>query len=186
MARLVNDKQERFAQLMAMGGVTCLQAYLEAGYENGSSAEANSRKLKCKRKVRARIEELSATAEEMVQLYRIMLTELYVSIIKTDRLGIYDEKSRLRPIGDLRPEHRALIEGIDTTLNSYGEIKNVILPKRLDAAAQLARLHGLDKPTKIAPTNPEGDGPMELYSDADRAKALAAFLDRTKGKREAA
>jgi hypothetical protein len=32
------------------------------------------------------------------------------------------------------------------------------MPSKLTAAAQLAKLDGLDAPTKVAPTNPAGDG----------------------------
>lgn len=161
MPRLLNDKQERFAQLVAVS-VPVSQAYMEAGFEGGDYAAKNASKLKNKPKVRARIEELSASTDDMVELRRAMLDEFYVLVLKTDRVDIYDDKARLRPLDELRPEHRALIEGIDTKVSQYGETKNLIMPSKLSAAAQLAKLHGLDRPTKATLTNPEGDGPMQV------------------------
>lgn len=186
MGRILNTKQERFAQLVAMN-VPAIQAYAEAGYDNADFAAENARKLRNKRHVKARIEELSASTDDMVELRRAMLDEFYVLVLKTDRVDIYDDKARLRPLDELRPEHRALIEGIDTKVSQYGETKNLIMPSKLVAAGQLAKLHGLDRPTKIAPTNPTGDGPAEVNlntTDEDRTRALQAFLARAaiKGK----
>ena|SRR5215471_3591925 len=54
----------------------------------------------------------------------------------------------------------------------------------LAAVAQLRDMLGFKAPSKIAPTNPEGDGPAMLLTgevtDADRAKALAVFIARHK------
>ena len=144
---LPNTKQERFAQLIAMN-VPGAQAYAEAGYDNADFAAENARKLRNKRHVKARINELAASTSDMVELRRAMLDEFYVHVIKTDRVDIYDDQARLRPLTELRPEHRALIEGIDTKLSKEGETKNVIMPSKLSAAALLAKLHGLDKATK--------------------------------------
>jgi hypothetical protein len=174
MGKLVNDRQERFAQLIAMN-VPAAQAYAEAGFNNEFAAD-NARKLRNKKHVRARIEELAASTSDMVELRRAMLDEFYVHVLKTDRVDIYDDQARLRPLAELRPEHRALIEGIDTRINQYGETKNLLMPSKLAAAAQLAKLHGLDKPLKIAETTADG---KELPSTADRARALAAFIAET-------
>lgn len=51
-------------------------------------------------------------------------------------------------------------------------------PDRLNALNQLRDMHGLKAPTKVAPTNPAGDAPYELTTDADRVRALAALMAR--------
>jgi hypothetical protein len=176
MGKLVNDRQERFAQLIAMN-VPSAQAYAEAGFNNPKFPAENARKLRNKPHVRARIDELAASTQDMVELRRVMLDEFYVHVLKADRTEIYDENARLRPLAELRPEHRALIEGVDTRLSKYGEMKNVLMPSKLAAAAQLAKLHGLDKPLKIAETTADG---KEMPTTADRARALAAFIAETR------
>lgn len=65
----------------------------------------------------------------------------------------------LKPFDQMTPDELALVDGIELT--DKGGIK-VHMPKRLDARAQLAKLDGLDKPAKVAPTNPAGDGPAVL------------------------
>jgi hypothetical protein len=171
MARLSNDRQERFAQLVAVS-VPDVVAYREAGLGGGAFDAKNASKLKHKPKVKARIAELCATTESMVEIRRTMLDEFYVACMKIDRVDL------LRRIGagdgddDLTPVERSLIEGREET--KYG-IKYV-MPKKLEAAEKLARLHGLDKPLKIAETTADG---KELPSTADRARALAAFIAET-------
>lgn len=175
MGRLTNTRQERFAQLIAMN-VPAAQAYAEAGYNNKEFAAENARKLRNKLHIRERIEELSASTNDMVELRRAMLDEFYVHVIKTDRVDIYDEDARLKPLDSLRPEHRALIEGIDSKVNAYGETRNLIMPSKLSAAAGLAKLHGLEKPQKSEVTGKDGAPLVREYTDEDREKALAAFL----------
>ena len=52
----------------------------------------------------------------------------------------------------------------------------------------LSRLHGLDAPTKIAPTDPTGDKPFEgvELSDEERARRLTAILEAAKARCAAA
>ena len=101
MGKLVNDRQERFAQLIAMN-VPAAQAYAEAGFNNEFAAD-NARKLRNKKHVRARIEELAASTSDMVELRRAMLDEFYVHVLKTDRVDIYDDQARLRPLASCGP-----------------------------------------------------------------------------------
>jgi hypothetical protein len=64
---------------------------------------------------------------------------------------------KLSALAALDSEQAALIEGIEQT--KYGV--RLIMLSKLQAAAQLARLDGLDAPTKVAPTTPDG-GPLTL------------------------
>jgi hypothetical protein len=44
----------------------------------------------------------------------------------------------------------------------------------------IARVGGFSAPIKVAPTNPQGDGPAEMIvTDEQRAKALAALMAKT-------
>jgi hypothetical protein len=61
----------------------------------------------------------------------------------------------LKPFDQMTDDERALIDGLELT--DKGGLK-VHMPKRLDARALLAKLDGLDKPSKVAPTNPDGTG----------------------------
>lgn len=175
MGKLTNDKQERFAQALAVN-TPLLSAYLEAGFEGGEYAAKNASKLKNKKKVLSRIEELCKSTEDLVELRRVMLDEFYVSALKTDRASMYDGDGALKPLDDLLPEQRVLIESVVETKGKFGETHNAVMPSKLMAAAQLAKLHGLDRPTKIAPTNPAGDGPPEIVTDELRIKAIENLL----------
>ncbi len=174
MACLSNPRRERFAQLLAVS-VPDLPAYLEAGFEGGEFAAKNASRLKHNPKVAARVAELCATTEQVVEIRRTMLDEFYVACIKVDRMAMLE-----RIEGDgLTHVERSLIEGREET--KYG-IK-YLMPRKLEAAAQLAKLHGLEKPLKIAETTAEG---KELPSIADRARARAAFIAKTQAEMAAA
>ena len=62
----------------------------------------------------------------------------------------------LKPLAKLTDEERALVDGFEIT--DKGGIK-VLMPKRLDARQMLAKLDGIEKPTKVAATDPSGDHP---------------------------
>ena len=178
MARLSNCRQERFAQLISVS-VPAPVAYLQAGFEGGDFAHKNASKLRNKPKIKARVAELSVSDPEMVAIRRAMLDEFYVACIKVDRLALV---SRIVAGGadDLSPVERELIEGRQNT--KYGT--NYIMPKKLEAAEKLARLHGLDRPTKVAATDSEGnDAPI---TDEQRVMALAAILAKVQAENAAA
>jgi hypothetical protein len=176
MGKLVNDKQERFAQLIAVN-VPAAQAYADAGYDNPGFAAENARKLRNKKKVAARIAELTASTADLVELRRLLLDKFYVAAIMIDRLRMFD-CGVLRD--DLSDEERMLIEGREET--KFGT--KYLMPKKLEAAEKLARLHGLDRPTKIAATDAEGnDAPI---TDEQRVMALAAIFARVQAENAAA
>jgi hypothetical protein len=75
---------------------------------------------------------------------------------------------QLKPLDQLTPEQRQLFEGL-------GDGGRVVLPGKLAALSQLCKLDGLDAPTKVAPTNPEGDG---SYDPSNAMKLVGQLDDR--------
>lgn len=171
MGKLVNDRQEKFAQLIATG-VPAAQAYIEAGYNNPKFCPENARKLRNKKQIAARIAELMESTEDLIELRRRLLDRFLVATITIDRLRMFDEARFLR--GDLSDEERALIEGVETTQHG----PRYIMPRKLEAAAQLAKLHGLDKPDKSEVTGKDGAPLIPAYTDEQRVRALADFIAR--------
>jgi hypothetical protein len=111
-------------------------------------------------------------------------------IATADRLSLWEEKYRyvmvgkkrrrirsieLKPLDKLTADERALIDGFKMT--DKGAIE-ILMPKRLDARQMLAKLDGLDAPTKIAPTTPDGDASYKPATDEDRIPALMALLEK--------
>jgi hypothetical protein len=87
---------------------------------------------------------------------------------------------KLKRFEDMSPEQRLLIDGIEMT--KQGPMPKV--PHRLQALAQLAKLDGLDKPTKVAATDGEGnDLPV---TDEQRFAALATIFARIQAENAAA
>src|ERR1700686_2722363 len=111
MPRLSNDRQERFAQLIAVS-VPAAGAYVDAGFEGGEFPADNARKLKNKPKLRERVAELSVSSDEMVAIRRAMLDEFYVACIKIDRMALL---GRIAERVELSAVERMLIEGRENT-----------------------------------------------------------------------
>lgn len=95
------------------------------------------------------------------------------NIADADRLDLLVEKTRyvkingkrrrytaleLKPLKELSAEQRALL---DVKINDKGGIE-ILMARRLEARAMLAKLDGLEAPTKIAPTDANGDGPARI------------------------
>lgn len=179
MGRLSNDKQERFAQAIAVS-VPDVQAYTDAGFEGGEYAARNASKLKNKPKVRARIDELCKSTEDLVELRRVMLDEFYVAALKVDRSTMYDDDGTMKRLCDLQPEQRQLIESVVESKGKFGMTHNVQMPSKLVAAGQLAKLHGLDRASKTELTGKDGAPLVPEYTDEDRERAIAVFLAKNK------
>jgi hypothetical protein len=170
---LRNPKWERFAR-----EAVCLTEPLEAMRLAGFTKPraGNAARLLRNRKIAARMAVLAQDDVEMVRARRARLRRLLDHIGSADRTELFEQSKRgrlkLKRFDDMPPQLRLLIDGIEITK----EGPMPIVPPRLQALAQLARLDGLDKPTKVAATDPEG---KELPSTADRARALAAFIAET-------
>jgi hypothetical protein len=109
-------------------------------------------------------------------------------IAEADRLELFEEKTvrigagkdrngklryrkirvlALKPLDSLQPEQRALIDGIE--ISEKGAVK-VLIPKRLDARAMLAKLDGFDKPVA-----------SKFYADDSFAALLREIDGRSRG-----
>jgi hypothetical protein len=92
-------------------------------------------------------------------------------------------RQRIKLFSELTPEQRLCIHSLTYTEKGKPNLK---LYDKQDASKALRQLLGLDAPTKIAPTNAKGDGPAQMefldVSDADRVKALEAFVLQHLGK----
>jgi hypothetical protein len=191
---LRNHRHERFARLRALD-LPSLLAARGAGYELMTAG--NAAKLDRNRKIRARITWLTRQEEEVLREKRRMLEERQWLIHDADIGDFYeiveevveDEQrnplrdaagkpvmrrfQRLKLFDEMSREQRLCVEGITWTERGKPNLK---LYSKSEANKELRKLLGLDKPTKISETDPEG---KPLPSLADRARALAVFLVRT-------
>ena len=82
MPILGNPRHERFAQLVASGKHSVMEAFKQAGYAD-ESAHQNACRLRANESVAARIEELRARNAEKCQLSRDEAVQYLVEILKT-------------------------------------------------------------------------------------------------------
>jgi hypothetical protein len=168
---LRNPKWERFAR-----EAVCLTEPLEAMKIAGFAKPraGNAARLLRNRKIAARMAILAQDDVEMVRARRARLRRLLDLLGSADRTELYEQPKRgrlkLKRFDDMSPAQRLLIDGIEMT--KQGPMP--IVPHRLQALAQLAKLDGLDGPTKVAATDSQGnDAPI---TDADRIRALGAIF----------
>ena len=128
MPILENARHECFAQLVASGKHSDMEAFSRAGYAK-ESAHQNACRLRANESVAARIEELRARNAEKCQLSRDQAVQYLVEILKT-------------PIGEVTVDHR-LAQSYDA---KSGKIE---LPNKLGAMQQLAKLCGWNEPEKF-------------------------------------
>ena len=127
MPLLQNARHERFAQLVASGKHSVMEAFKQAGYSD-ESAHQNACRLRANESVAARIEELRARNAEKCQLSRDEAVQYLVEILKT-------------PIGEVTADHR-LAQSYDA---KTGKIE---LPNKLGAMQLLAKMCGWAEPEK--------------------------------------
>jgi hypothetical protein len=163
MGALRNHKHERFARLRAIL-ISPQEAAKEAGIDTiypGNVARIDRRK-----DVRRRIVELSADDEEMIREKRARIEArlnaaaygdvLDFAIINKETKEIVGvDWPRLKE-SDLSVTVKSLSFDKDT-----GKLTKFDRDDALIAAAQLRDMLGFKAPTKVAQTNPEGDGPAE-------------------------
>lgn len=167
--------RENFCQGLA-AGESLYDAFAAAGFKRPAG---NAQRLLREPEVAARVayllEKVAPLDETLLAWRRLQHRRALENVAGTNRLSLFvptmgyvgKGKGRravvrgvaLKPFDELTPDQLALIDGIEIT--DKGVLK-VSMPKRLDARAQLAKLDGLDKPVKVAPTNSAGDGPASL------------------------
>jgi hypothetical protein len=189
---LRNVRHEAFARARVVLE-TPLQAMQHAGYEKPTTG--NAARLDRHPNIIARVGHLSACDNDlaMVTLRRNRIRNMLERIALVDRTRlvenaeepiifegkpvIVDGKAltrkvqRLRAFPEMTEDERLLIE-IDGD-----KVKTVF---RLDAVAQLRKLDGLDRPEKVAITDPSGNQPAVL-SEGDAQGDITQTLGRLLG-----
>lgn len=187
MPLLNNSKWELFAQALAKG-FSAEDAYAEAGY---SANSGNARRLKGNEAVSNRVAELlSASAERAgITIDRVRDEIAKVAFANMqDYMRVTTGGDPFVYLSDLTGEQAAAIgeftvedfkEGRGEDARDVRRIRFKLHPK-LNALEQLGKHLGMFK-EKIEHTGRDG-GPIETkeISDADRVKALAVFLAKTK------
>jgi hypothetical protein len=161
---LRNPKHERFARARALL-VSVLEAAREAGYEK--MTPGNAMKLDRRKDIRGRIAALSAIDEEMLRMRRERVEArlnlaAYGNILKFATID--QETGKLIAI-----DWRRLAESeLAVTISEFsfdgktGDLTKFGRDNALNAISQIRDMFGMKAPTKVAPTNPDGDGPAKI------------------------
>lgn len=151
--RLRDPKREMFCQEV-VAGTPEYRAYQLAGFRR---PRGNANRMLREPQVTARVgylvERINAGNELQVALRRIRTRKILEAYRDVDRAEMFDNFGNLKPLDQLKPEHRDLIESIEPTKQG----PKAIMPSKLTASAQLAKLDGLDAPTKVAATDRTGE-----------------------------
>jgi hypothetical protein len=148
---LPDRKRERFCQEL-MAGTPLYDAYTEAGF---ARPRGNAQRMEQEPEVVARLQFLRGQVEKyepvLLAFRRVMVRRKLDNIVDLDRLGLFEEyhargkrRLRLKPIDQFTPEQRSIIDSIEVTKDGV----KLTMPGKLAALAQLAKLDGLDKPSK--------------------------------------
>ena len=160
---LPDRRRELFARAL-FEGVDVRAAYELAGFKR---PRGNANRMEKEPAVQARLNYLRRELDEGDLQRRAMrrhqLRQQLSRIATADRLSLFEEieitkrigrgqKARsiklrqlqMKPLADLTPEQRALVEGIES------DGMRPAMPSKLGALAQLAKLDGLDQPTRFS------------------------------------
>jgi hypothetical protein len=182
---LRNYRHELFAQARAIC-LPLIEAARTAGYDG--MTPGNAAKIDRMPKVRARIKYLIGNTEDAVRAKREAIErELQcVMLANMDDFVGYEvnETGTTRPILDLariaalpEVERRQIMAAVKTV--RYSDAGPTFeLHGKLEAAAQLRALNGLDAPKRMELTGDRGAPLIPDVTDEQRAKALQVFLAR--------
>jgi hypothetical protein len=166
---LPNRKREMFARLL-FEGVEAGAAYELAGYRR---PRGNAQRMEREPEIQSRVnylrQELDAADLALRTVRRRELRNQLKAITDIDRVDMFEEVNitkkigrgrnereitlrqiQLKPLAELTPEQRALVEGLEA------DGMRPILPSKLQALALRAKLDGLDGPNRVALTDPSG------------------------------
>jgi hypothetical protein len=107
------------------------------------------------------------------------MVERVVMVVRKD--GTHEEVRAKAPMIDWDNVATSPYAAVISTFKfdkDTGELVHFERDDALQALAQLRDMHGFKAPSKIAPTDPTGQKPYEMASDADRVRALAALMAR--------
>jgi len=177
---LRNYRHELFAQARAIC-LPLIEAARTAGYDG--MTPGNAAKIDRMPKVRARIKYLIGNTEDAVRAKREAIErELQcVMLANMDDFVIYDggrpalDLSRIAALPEV--ERRQIMAAVKTV--RYTDAGPTLeLHGKLEAAAQLRALNGLDAPKRMELTGDRGAPLIPDVTDEQRAKALQVFLAR--------
>jgi hypothetical protein len=148
---LADRRRERFCQELS-AGATLYDAYTEGGF---ARPRGNAQRMTHEPEIVARLEYLRHQVEKyepmLLAFRRVLIRRKLDNIVNTDRLGLFEEvevkggrQLRLKPIDQLTPEQRAIIDSIEVAKDGV----KLTMPGSLAALAQLAKLDGLDVRSK--------------------------------------
>ena len=170
--RLDDPGRETFAQeLVATGDL--YSSYKTAGYKR---PKGNANRMFREPAVQARVAWLYRKVEPLDQALagwrRADLRRKLDAMVSVDRTEMYEEVVtdegrrylQVKPLDKLTDEQRLLFEGV-------GDGGRVVMPSKLAAAAQLAKLDGLDAPAKTALTDADGKNAGSLVVEIVRFAA---------------
>jgi len=169
---LPDRRRETFARAL-FEGIDVRRAYELAGFKR---PRGNATRMEKEPAIQARLNYLRRELDEADLHRRVLrrhaLRRHLIQIATEDRLGLFEEvtvtrkvgrgrntravtmrRLQLKPLADLTPEQRALVESIES------DGMRPALPSKLGALAQLAKLDGLDQPAKFSG---ELSGSMEI------------------------
>jgi hypothetical protein len=165
---LRNAKHEHFARLRALL-VPTFHAAREAGYDH--MTPGNAAKLDRRKDIRARIMALSGMDQEMIREKRARIEARLMAVIESDLLrdfAIIEMRDRDgKHVGELVGIDWAAVRASDSSAivskfkfdPKTGRLVDFERDDAMNAIAQLRDMYGFKAPTKVAPTNPEGNGP---------------------------
>ena len=135
MPVLANPRHELFAQAVA-SGKSASEAYRQSG-ATGKNADVQAAKLVVKSSIRERVAELKEAQSRKSELSRDRLREFLTEVILTPA-GNVDEQSRLCQSYKVTPD-----------------VREIRMPDKLAAAAQLAKLCGWHEPLDLGGSDDE-------------------------------
>ena len=135
MPALANPRHELFAQAVA-SGKSASEAYRQSG-ATGKNADVHAARLMVNDGISKRVAELKAAQSQRSELSRDELREFLTEVILTPA-GNVDEQSRLCQSCKITPE-----------------LREIRMPDKLAAAAQLAKLCGWHEPLDLGGSDDE-------------------------------
>lgn len=184
---LPDPDRETFCQEL-IAGEELYRAYETAGFKR---PRGNAQRMLQEPEVAHRLAWLQAKLapldEALIGYRRLEHRRALENIARANRMSLFCEKTisytvgkkrrrvrtiGLRPLKELTDDQLALIDGIK--ISEKGAIE-VLMPKRLDARAQLAKLDGLDAATRQELTGKDG-GPISLEE-----MIVASLMPKTAG-----
>jgi hypothetical protein len=160
---LADRRRELFVRAL-FEGIDVRLAYELAGFKR---PRGNANRMEKEPAIQARLNylrrELDETDLHRRAIRRHQLRQELTHIATADRLSLFEEvkvtkivgrgrnartvtlrRLQMRPLADLTPEQRALVEGIES------DGMRPAMPSKLGALAQLAKLDGLDQPVRFS------------------------------------